>query len=269
MRGIDLIFLAFSFVAPDLPAGEMPVRYALDIWAENEQCHVAIEGEDVSTDRLAERLRQLPARTADIDLKARSDTPYRCVGGAIYEAQAAGFARIGFVSTPEDKATAEHPEASPYDPQADAKSQVDAAIARAKASGKTALFVMGANWCHDSRALAGWFGTPRFAAMLGDRYELLYIDVGTPQIGEGRNLDIVRKFGIKKLKSTPLVLLVSAEGKRLNSKADAIGWRNAASRGEDEIYRAFADFAISRDAKGGEGEGKGPANGRPSVALRP
>jgi biopolymer transport protein ExbD len=28
------------------------------------------------------------------------DTPYRCIGGAIYTMQAAGFAKVGFISQP-------------------------------------------------------------------------------------------------------------------------------------------------------------------------
>jgi biopolymer transport protein ExbD len=29
------------------------------------------------------------------------DTPYKCIGGAIYTMQRAGFARVGFISNPE------------------------------------------------------------------------------------------------------------------------------------------------------------------------
>jgi biopolymer transport protein ExbD len=28
------------------------------------------------------------------------NTPYRCIGGAIYSMQMAGFARVGFISSP-------------------------------------------------------------------------------------------------------------------------------------------------------------------------
>jgi biopolymer transport protein ExbD len=34
-------------------------------------------------------------------IRADIDTPYRCVGGAIFTMQRAGFARIGFISEPE------------------------------------------------------------------------------------------------------------------------------------------------------------------------
>jgi thioredoxin-like negative regulator of GroEL len=129
------------------------------------------------------------------------------------------------------------PEASPYNAKADAKAEVDVALARAKTGNRMAIIVMGANWCHDSRALAGWFAQPRFAAMIVSRYELVYVDVGY----KDRNIDIARRFGLKSIKGTPTVMIVNGNGKLLNKK-DAPTWRNAASRSEQAIYKAFAEF---------------------------
>jgi thiol-disulfide isomerase/thioredoxin len=133
-----------------------------------------------------------------------------------------------------------HPEASPFDAKANAKAEVDAALARAQSNGKMALIVMGANWCHDSRALAGWFAQPRFAAMIAARYELVYVDVGY----KDRNIDIARRFGLKSIKGTPTVMIVSSKGKLLNKK-DAPTWRNAASRSQNAIYAALAEFTAA------------------------
>jgi thiol-disulfide isomerase/thioredoxin len=130
------------------------------------------------------------------------------------------------------------PEAALYDPARNASADVDAAIALAKTNGKNVILVMGANWCHDSKSLAGRFETPRFKAMMGARYEIVYVDVGTPQTGHGRNIDIAKRFGIKKIKGTPTVLILSSGGKLLNKK-DAPNWRNAASRSDDSVYAAF------------------------------
>lgn len=135
-----------------------------------------------------------------------------------------------------------NPEGLAYFAERNAQADVEQALADARRTRKNVLIIMGANWCHDSVALAGWLDTPRFMAMMRDRYTIVYVDVGTPQTGNGRNLDIAKRFGIKKVKNTPLVMMVSADGKLLNSKKDAIGWRNAASRSEDEIYRYFDGF---------------------------
>ena len=139
------------------------------------------------------------------------------------------------------EAEAEHPEARPFDEARPALADVAMALARAALNRKRVLLVMGANWCHDSRGLAGWFEMPRFAAMLDQRYELVFVDVGHPQEGEGRNIDIAQRFGIEEISGTPTVLVLSPEGALLNP-ATAGTWRNAASRTEDEIFSYFDAF---------------------------
>ena len=145
-------------------------------------------------------------------------------------------------SAPTPSTLSTHPEAKLYDATRDARADVSAAFIRAKAANKQVILVMGANWCHDSKALAGWFETPRFKTMLTPRYEIVYIDVGKPQRREGRNIEIAQEFGIKKIKGTPTVLILSPEGGLLNRK-DAPTWRNAASRSEDAIFAYFSEFA--------------------------
>ena len=139
-----------------------------------------------------------------------------------------------------------NPEALSYHADRDAANDVNNALSAAKISGKTVVIIMGANWCHDSIGLAGWLGTPRFADMMRARYDVVYVDVGTPQTSKGRNLDIAKRFGIKRVKNTPVVMLVSANGDLLNSRKDAASWRNAASRSEDEIHRYFAEFTPAK-----------------------
>ncbi len=135
-----------------------------------------------------------------------------------------------------------HPEVRAYSAEANAASDVDAALARAASSGKRVLLVMGANWCHDSRALAGWLETPRFAALTAAHYEVVFVDVGVPQTGEGRNLDIARRFGMTDFPGTPALLVLTPEGGAVN--LDTAGsWRNAASRSEDAIYAELATMA--------------------------
>ncbi len=135
-----------------------------------------------------------------------------------------------------------HPEARAYSADADAASDVDAALTRASASGKRVLLVLGANWCHDSRALAGWLETPRFAALVVERYEVVFVDVGMPQTGEGRNLELARRFGLTDLPGTPALLVLTPDGRAVNLDT-ARDWRNAASRSEDAIFAELAALA--------------------------
>lgn len=135
-----------------------------------------------------------------------------------------------------------HPEARAYVAETDAAADVDAALARAAASGKRVLLVLGANWCHDSRALAGWLETPRFAALVAERYELVFVNVGMPQTGDGHNLDMARRFGLAGMTGTPALLVLTPEGAPVNLDTAAT-WRNAASRSEDAIYAELAALA--------------------------
>ena len=130
---------------------------------------------------------------------------------------------------------AKHPEAKPFGNPKRATQDVDAALARAAANGHRVLIVFGGNWCHDSRALAGWFATPRFRTMLAANYELVWVDVGK----NTKNLDLARRFGLDGIAGTPTVLVLGADGEPRNL-ADAPTWRNASTRSEDAIFDYFA-----------------------------
>jgi hypothetical protein len=134
------------------------------------------------------------------------------------------------------------PSALSYGVAADAMGDVDAALARAAGNGKRVLVVLGANWCHDSTALAGWLETPRFAALVSARYELVFVNVGMPQTGDGHNLDVARRFGLAEMKGTPALLVLTAEGEAVN-RDTAASWRNAASRSEDVIFAELTALA--------------------------
>lgn len=152
---------------------------------------------------------------------------------------------------PQSAAAAAHPEAKSYAVTPDAMGDVDAALARAAANGKRVLLVMGGNWCHDSRALAGWLDTPRFAALVAERYERVFVNVGLPQTGDGHNLDVPQRFGLAELPGTPALLVLTADGRAVNLDT-AASWRNAASRSEDAIFAELAALAPSPPPPAGD-----------------
>ncbi len=147
-----------------------------------------------------------------------------------------------------DKATGDvvyprdhHGEVMPFVADKAARQAVDAAIIKAAAENKDALIVMGANWCHDSRALATHFETPRFKSMLRSHYVLEYIDVAR----KNKNQDIANSFGVDGTKGTPTVFIVDGTGQVRNLET-APTWRNAASRDEEDIYEYFRAYAHNR-----------------------
>jgi hypothetical protein len=129
-----------------------------------------------------------------------------------------------------------------YPQDADATAVLETTLGEASRSGKVALVVFGADWCHDSRGLADVLNSRAFASEFGSRFTVTFIDVGRPQTGAGRNLGLVARFGVKHLKSTPAMFAISPRGERLNTKKDAVSWRNAHSRGEAAILRWMRDL---------------------------
>lgn len=136
----------------------------------------------------------------------------------------------------------DYPEAASFVVSTDPVGDVDRALALASANNTRVLLIMGANWCHDSRALAGWLETPRLAALVAQSFELVFVNIGMPQTGDGHNLHIARRFGLATLPGTPNLLVLTPDGNLINPDT-ATGWRNAASRSEDEIFNELRRLA--------------------------
>lgn len=132
-----------------------------------------------------------------------------------------------------DAVAAVAPKAAPayFDQKADARAAMDAALVDAAQSGRSAVLVFGADWCHDSVALAAVLTSAAFRAEFGRAYSVTFIDVGIPQRGQGRNIDLLARFKVRELKGTPAMFVVGPDGKLRNKRKDALSWRNAESRG--------------------------------------
>lgn len=131
-----------------------------------------------------------------------------------------------------DKPAAAAAAAKPfYDQKADARAAMDAALANAAAISRSAVLVFGADWCHDSVALAKVLTSDAFKAEFGAGYAVTFIDVGVPQAGKGRNIELLARFKVKELKGTPAMFVVGSDGRLRNKRKDALSWRNAESRG--------------------------------------
>ncbi|MES2700711.1 MAG: thioredoxin family protein [Pseudomonadota bacterium] len=136
--------------------------------------------------------------------------------------------------------------AGPFDPQVDASTALARALATARvrmaatddaAGPQRVLAIFGANWCHDSRDLAAMLASPRMAELIARHYQVVLIDAGMPQTGNGLNLDLAARHGVDDVTGTPTVLVLDAHGELLNSPDNARGWRNASSRSEREVTR--------------------------------
>jgi thiol:disulfide interchange protein len=123
---------------------------------------------------------------------------------------------------------------SPYSARADAKAAVDAALTRAKQSGKPVMLDFGANWCVNCRVLAGVLALPEMRRYVARNFELVTVDIGHFD----RNLEIATRYGAK-ISAVPMILVVDARtGKPRNP-----GNRWPTSRKPQEIADWLARWA--------------------------
>lgn len=114
---VPVVIQTVEVKLPDVrfdPTTTKPENVSLSIRAVNGECEVYWGVTRVNADELLERAvvklkaeidRQGGPSNPDLELPEvhiRGDvaTPYRCIGGAIYTMQRAGFARVGFISQP-------------------------------------------------------------------------------------------------------------------------------------------------------------------------
>ena len=110
-----------------------------------------------------------------------------------------------------------------YQPSDDQLADVRQALGRAEANDRLALIVLGANWCHDSRALAARLNKSPLKEVIDENYELVLVDVGYYENGR----DVVNEFGVHHYYATPTVLVVDSETGRLVNAEERHQWGNA------------------------------------------
>lgn len=126
-----------------------------------------------------------------------------------------------------------------YLPLDDAKEAVDRTLLEARKNKKKALIIMGANWCHDSRALASNLQSAEIAIPLARAFEIQYVDVGFLE----KNFEINRRFGLPVIFGTPTVLAIDPETEQLINRDSLHIWSNAASFSSGETLEKIAALA--------------------------
>lgn len=110
---------------------------------------------------------------------------------------------------PAPKAPAKKPV---YDETADAKQQIAAALAKAKAENQRVLIQWGGNWCTWCLKLHHLLTTDaELAAELRNEYQVVHIDAGKPK---GKNVDLAHSYSATPDKDGyPFLTILDADGK--------------------------------------------------------
>jgi len=121
---------------------------------------------------------------------------------------------------------------------------VQQALGRADDGDRLALVVLGANWCHDSRALASRLYSPPLADLIQQNYELVFVDVGF--LDKGR--DVVQQFGVPNFYATPTVLIIDPSTGALVDNEERHIWANAYSIDMPSSVEYFEKWATNDSA---------------------
>ena len=133
------------------------------------------------------------------------------------------------------------PDGKLFQPSADPLADVQQALSRADDGDRLALVVLGANWCHDSRALASRLHSAPLAALIQQHYELVFVDVGF--LDKGR--DVVQQFGVAHFYATPTVLIIDPASGALINDEDRHIWGNAYNIDMSSSVQYFENWATN------------------------
>ena len=131
------------------------------------------------------------------------------------------------------------PDGALFQPSDDPVADVQQALSRAGDEDKLALVVLGANWCHDSRALASRLHKSPLAETIEQNYELVFVDVGYYEHGR----DVVQQFGVVHYYATPTVLILDPPGGQLLNNDDRHIWGDAAKIDMTSSVEYFENWA--------------------------
>ena len=133
------------------------------------------------------------------------------------------------------------PDGHLFQPSVDPLSDVQQALSRAGDGDRRALVVLGANWCHDSRALASRLHQSPLAEVIQQHYELVFVDVGFYEKGRA----VTQQFGVAHYYATPTVLIIDPLNGQLVNDEDRHIWGNAFNIDMSSSVQYFEKWAVS------------------------
>lgn len=140
-----------------------------------------------------------------------------------------------------DEDDAERLEPFYYRPDVQMREAVQQTLERARNEEKLAIIALGAEWCHDSRALGSRFSEPSMQQILGDHYATLFVDVG--YLADRR--DITEPLGYPINFGTPTVLIIDPETGGLVNFAEVSMWQSADTVSLEEYEAYFSGLAMN------------------------
>jgi thioredoxin 1 len=123
-----------------------------------------------------------------------------------------------------------------YNKNADAKVEIEEAVAKAKKDHQRVILVFGGNWCYDCHVLDQAFHQTDVAPLLEKNFQVVHVDLGD----DGKkNHDLAAEYQVPLEKGVPALAILGPDGKLLYSQKNG-EWESAHSLDPDDII-AFLD----------------------------
>lgn len=103
---------------------------------------------------------------------------------------------------------------------------------------KLLMVVMGADWCHDSRAFIAYLDDPAFSALIDQRFVVVRVNIGFYEHIRG----VVDRWDVPVIYGTPTVLVVEPGSDTVLNRDSLSYWRNADALGVQETVPYFDAF---------------------------
>ncbi|MEY9969157.1 thiol:disulfide interchange protein [Streptacidiphilus sp. MAP12-16] len=124
-----------------------------------------------------------------------------------------------------------------YDPAADSKVALSAALATARTDGRPVLVEFGSDWCEDCRALSALVDTPGVNLILSRNYHLVTVDVGHFD----RNTQLAATYVTLGRSGIPALVLLAPDGS-IRRPAEDGQFANARALTSDQLANTLVDW---------------------------
>jgi len=122
----------------------------------------------------------------------------------------------------------------PYNEAADAKAEIEQALATAGSTKRNVLVIFGANWCEDCRALDASLKSQKNAELLAKEFVVIKVDVGNFD----RNGTLTTQYGNPTKKGIPAAIVLAPNNQTLYAtRAGELS--NARRMSESGVYEFF------------------------------
>lgn len=116
---------------------------------------------------------------------------------------------------------------------------MEATRQKAAADNKLAMYILGANWCHDSTDFAALLKDPAVAPMIEQGYDVQFINVGYLQYIR----EYVTPYAVPVIYTTPTVMVVEPHSNTLLNRASLPYWGAASRRQPQDVIDYFEQFS--------------------------